>query len=142
MFQRIARRDKKAFFNEQCLKIEENSKRGKTRDLFRKTGNIKGAFCPKMGTIKDKNGRDLVDAEEIKKQWKENTEELYKKDLNEPDYYDGVFSHPEPDILECKVQWALRSNAVNKASGCDEIPAELFRSLKDDAIKVLHSLCQ
>ena len=93
-----------------------------------------------MGTKKNKNGRDLVAAENIKKQWKENIEELYKKDLNEPDYYDGVFRHPEPDILECKVRWALRCSAVNKASGCDEIPAELFR--KDDAIKVLHSLCQ
>ena len=93
-----------------------------------------------MIKIKDKNVRDLADAEEIKKRWKECMEELYKKDLNEPDYYDGVFRHPEPDILECKVQWALRSTAINKISGCDEIPAELFR--KDDAIKVLHSLCQ
>ena len=95
-----------------------------------------------MGTIQDKNGRDLVDAEKIKKRWKGYTEELYKKDLNEPDYYDTVVSHPEPDTLECEVKWALRSTAVNKASGCDEISAELFKSLKDDAIKVLHSLCQ
>ena len=95
-----------------------------------------------MGTIKDKNGRDLVDAEETKKRWKEYMEELYKKDLNEPDYYDTVVSHPEPDTLECEVKWALRRTAVNKASGCDEISAELFKSLKDDAIKVLHSLCQ
>ena len=124
------------------LIIEENNKKRKTRDLFRKVGNIKGAFCPKMGTIKDKNGRDLVDAEKIKKRWKGYTEELYKKDLNEPDYYDGVVSHPESYILECKVKWALRRAAVNKASGWDEIPAELFESLKDDAIKVLHSLCQ
>ena len=94
-----------------------------------------------MGTIKDRNGRDLEDAEEIKKRWKEYTEELYKKDINELDYYDGVVSHPEPDILECEVKWVLRSTAVNKDSGCDEIP-ELFRSLKDDAIKVLYSLCQ
>ena len=85
---------------------------------------------------------DLADTEEIKERWKEYTEELYKKDLDELDYYDGVVSHPEPDILECKVKWALRSMAVNKASGSDEIPAELFKSLKDDAIKVLHSLCQ
>ena len=92
-----------------------------------------------MGTKKNKNGRDLVAAENIKKQWKENIEELYKKDLNEPDYYDGVFRHPEPDILECKVRWALRCSAVNKASGCDEIPAELFRSLNNDAIKVSKS---
>ena len=95
-----------------------------------------------MGTIKDKQGRDLVDAEEIKKRWEEYTEELYKKDLNETDYYDGVVSHPEPDILECEIKWALRSSAVNKASGCDKIPAELFKSLKEDAIKVLHSLRQ
>ena len=95
-----------------------------------------------MGTIKDKNSKVLLDAEEIKKRWKECMEELYKKDLNEPDYYDGVFRHPEPDILECKVRWALRCSAVNKASGCDEIPAELFTSLKEEAIKVLHSLSQ
>ena len=95
-----------------------------------------------MGTIKDKNGRDLVNTEEIKKRWKEYMEELYKKDLHELDYYNGVVSHPKPDILECKVKWALRSTAVNKASGCDEISAELFKILKDDAIKVLHSLCQ
>ena len=141
-FQRIARRDKKAFFNEQCLIIEENNKRGKTRDLFRKISNIKGATRPKMGTIKDRNGRDLVDTEEIKKRWNKYLEELYKKYLNEVDYYDAMVSHPEPDILECKVKGDLRSTAVNKASGCDEIPAELFRYLKEDAFKVLHSLCQ
>ena len=95
-----------------------------------------------MGTIKDKNGRDLVDAEEIKKRWKGYMEELYKKDLNELDYCDGVVSHPEPDILEQEVKWALRSTAVNKASGYDEIPVKLFKSLKDEAIKILHSLCQ
>ena len=95
-----------------------------------------------MGTIKDKNGRDLGDAEEIKERWKEHTEELYKKDLHELDYYNGVISHPKPAILECKVKWALRTTAVNRASGCDEISAELFKTLKDDAIKVLHSLCQ
>ena len=95
-----------------------------------------------MGTIKDKNGRDIVNTEEIRKRWKEYTEELYKRDLNELDYYDGVISHAEPDILECKVKWALRSTAVNKASGCDEIPAELFKSLTEDATKVLHSLYQ
>ena len=95
-----------------------------------------------MGTIKDKYDRDLVDAEEIKKGWKEYKEGLDKKDCNELDCSNGVVSHPEPNILECKVKWALESTAVNKASGCDEIPAELFKSLKDDAIKVLHSLCQ
>ena len=94
-----------------------------------------------MGTIKDKNGRDLVDAEEVEKKWKEYTEKLYKN-RNEPDYYDGVVSHTEPDILESKVKWALRSTAVNKASGCNKNPAGLFKSLKEDAIKVLHLLCQ
>ena len=95
-----------------------------------------------MGTIKDKNGRDLVDTEEIKRRWKEYMEELYKKDLNDPDYQEGVVSHPEPDILEREIKWALRSTVVNKASACDEIPAEVFKSLKDDATEVLHSLCQ
>ena len=103
-FQRVSRRDKKDFFNEQCLIIEGNSKTGKIKDLFRKTGNIKGAFCPKMGTIKDKNGRDLVDTEEIKMRWKEYMKQLYEEDLNELDYHDGVVSHPEPDILEYEVK--------------------------------------
>ena len=102
-------RNKKAFFSEQCLIIEENNKTGKTRDLFRRIGKLKGAFHPKMGPIKDKNGRDLVDAEKIKKRWKGYTEELYKKDLNEPDYYDRVVSHPEPDILECEVKVKVKS---------------------------------
>ena len=142
-FQRIARRDKKAFFKEQCSITEKNNKKGKTRDLFRKTGNIKGIFNPKMGTIKDKNGKDLVDAEEIKKRWKEYMEELYKKILmNRITVMMYVVSHPKSDVLECKAKWALRSTAVNKASACDEIPAEQFRSLKDNAIKVLHSICQ
>ena len=127
-FQKKARRDKKVFFHEQCLIIEEKNKRGKTRDHFRKIGNIKEAFHPKRGTTKDKNGRDLVDSEEIKKRWKECMEELYKQDLNELDYYDGVVRHPQPDILECEVKWALRSTALNDASGCKEIPEELFRS--------------
>ena len=96
---------------------------------------------PKDGHNKGQNGRDLVDIEEIKKRWKEYMEELYKKDLNEPDYYDGVVSHPEPDFLEYEVKWALASTAVSKVSRCDEIPVELFRTLKDDAIKVLHSIC-
>ena len=96
-FQRTAQRDKKAFFNEQCMKLAEKNKRGKTGELFRKIENIKGTFHPKMGTIKGKNGRDLVYAEEIKKTLEENMDELYKKDLNEPDYYDGAVSHPEPD---------------------------------------------
>ena len=140
-FKRTARRDKKAFFNEHCIKLEENNRRGKTRDLFRKTGNIKEIFHPKIGTIKDRNSRDLVDAEEIKKRRKEYMEELYKKDPDEPYDYDGVVSHPQPDIREGEVKWALGSTAVNKASGCDEIPVKLFKTLKDDAVKVLHSIC-
>ena len=140
VFQRTAQRDK-AFVNEQCIKLEENNRTGKTRDLFRKIGGIKGTFCPKMGTIKDVNGRDLVEAEEIKRRWKEYMEELYKKDPDEPYDYDGVVSHPQPDIREGEVKWALGSTAVNKASGCDEIPVKLFKTLKDDAVKVLHSIC-
>ena len=97
---------------------------------------------PKTGTIEDKNDKDLADAEEIKKRWKEYTEELYKKCPDEPDDYNGVVSHPEPDILESEVKWALGSTAVHKASGCDGISIELFKTLKDDAIKVLHSICQ
>ena len=131
-FQRKARETRQAFFNEQCIKLQEN-RRGKPRDLFRKTGDIKGTFCPKMGTIKDINRRDLVDAEEIKESWKE----LHKKDPNEPDD-NGVLSHPEPAILESEDKWALGSTAVNKASGCYGIPVELFKSLKDGAIEVLH----
>ena len=104
-FQRLARRDKKkALSNEQCIKTEEKNRRGKTRDLFRKIENIKGTFCPKMGTIKDRNSRDLVEAEEIKKRWNEYTEELYKKDPNEPDNHNGVISHRDPDILEHEVK--------------------------------------
>ena len=103
-------RDKKVFFNEQCVKLVENNRRPKTRDLLRKLGAIKGTFCPKMGTIKDRNGGDLVNTEKIKKRWKEYTEELYKKDLNELDYYDDVVSHPEPDILECENQLGLRKH--------------------------------
>ena len=94
-----------------------------------------------MGTIRYKYGRHLVDTKEIKKRWKEYTGKLYKKDINGPDYYDGVVTHAEPDILECKAKWALRRTADNKSSGCNEIPAELFKSLKHGAIKVLHSLC-
>ena len=141
-FQRTAQRDKKAFFNEQCIKLEENNRQGKIRDLFRKTGNIKGLFCPNMGTMKDRNGRDLVDTEGIKKRWEERMEELYKKYFNELDYCDGVDSHPEPDILECEVKGTLGSTIVNKTSGYDGIPVELFKTLKDEAIKVLHSICQ
>ena len=95
-----------------------------------------------MGSIKDRNGTDLTEAEDIKKRWQEYTEELYKKDLHDPDIHDGVITHLEPDILECEVKWALGSITTNKASGSDRIPAELFKTLKDDAIKMLHSICQ
>ena len=115
---------------------------GKTRDLFKKIRDTKGIFHAKMGTIKDRNGIDLTDAEDIKKRWQEYTEELYKKDLHDPDKHDGVITHLEPNILECKVKWALGSIIMNKASGGDGIPAELYQILKDDAVKVLHSTCQ
>ena len=114
---------------------------GKTRDLFKKIRDTKGTFHAKMGTIKDRNGMDLTEAENIKK-WQEYTEELYKKDLHDPDNHNGVITHLEPDILECKVKWALGSITTNKACGGDGIPVELFQILKDDAAKVLHSICQ
>ena len=113
---------------------------GKTRDLFKKTGDTKGTFHVKMGTIKVRNGMDLTEAEGIKKRWQEYTEELYKKDLHDPDNHDGVITDLEPDILECEVKWALESITMNKASGDDGIPVELFQILKDDAVKVLHSI--
>ena len=114
---------------------------GKTRDLFKKIRAFKGIFHAKMGTIKDRNGTDLTEAEDIKKRWHEYTE-LYKKDLHDPDNHDGVTTHLEPDILECEVKWALGSITMNKARGGDGIPLELFQILKDDAVKVLHSICQ
>ena len=114
---------------------------GKTRYLFRKIRDTKRLFHAKMGTIKDRNGMDLSEAEDIKKRWQEYTEELYKKDLHDPDNHEGVITHLEPDILECEVKWALRSTTMNKASGGDGIIAELFQILKDDAVKVLHSIC-
>src|SRR5574337_51964 len=141
-FQRIERRYKKAFFSDQCKEIEENNRMGKTRDLFKKIRDTKGIFHAKMGSIKDRNGMDLIEAEDIKKRWQEYTEELYKKDLHDPDNHDGVITHLEPDILECKVKWALENITTNKASGGDGIPVELFQVLKDDAVKVLHSICQ
>ena len=120
--------------------LEENNRRGKTRDLFKKIGDIKEAFCSKMSTIKDINGNYLVDGEEIEKRWKEYMEELYKKDLNDPDNHDDVVTYLELDILECEVKWAFGSITMNKASGGDKIPAELYHILKDDAVKVLHSI--
>ena len=150
-FQRIARRDKKAFLSNQCKAIEENSrmgktrdliKKGKTRDLVKKMRDTKGTFHAKMGSIKDRNGRDLTEAEDIKKRWQEYTEELYKNDLHDPDNHSGVITDLEPHILECEVKWALGSIATNNASGGDGIPVELFQILKEDGVKVLHSICQ
>ena len=114
---------------------------GKTRDLLKKIRDPKGPFHAKMGTIKDRNGMDLTEAEDIKKRWQEYIE-LYKKDLHDPDNQDGVVTHLEPNILECKVKWALGSITTNKATGGDGIPVEPFQILKDDAVKVLHSICQ
>ena len=125
-FQRIARRDKKAFLSDQCKEIEENNRMGKTRDLFKKIKDTKGTFHAKMGSIKDRNGMDPTEAEDIKKRWQEYTEELYKKDLHDPDDHDGVITHLEPDILECEVKWALESITMNKVSGGDGFPIELF----------------
>ena len=139
-FQRIARRDKKTL-SDQCKEIE-NNRMGKTRDLFKKIRDTKGTFHAKMGLIKDRNGMDLTEAEDIKKRWQEYTEEWYKKDLHHPDNHDGVITHLEPDILEYEVKWALESFTMNKASGGDRIPDELFQILKHDAVKVLHSICQ
>jgi len=141
-FQRMARRDKKAFLSEQCKEIQENNRMGKTSDLFKKIRDTKGTFHAKMGSIKDRNGRDLTEAEDIKKRWQHYTEELCKKDLNDTDNHDGVITELESDILECEVKWALGIITMNKASGGDRIPVELFQILKDDAVKVLHSRCQ
>ena len=135
-FQRIARRDKKAFLSDQCKEIEENNRMGKTRDLLKKIRDTKGTFHAKMGPIKDRNGMDLTEAEDIKKRWQEYTE-LYKKDLHDQDNHDGMITHLEPDILECEVKWALES-ITSKATGGDGTPAELFQILKEDAMKVLH----
>ena len=119
--QRIARRDKKVFLNEQC-KVEENNRTGKTRDLFKKIGYIKGTFHARMGTIKDRNSKDLTEADKIKKRWQEYTEDLYKKDLNDPDNHDGLIFHLQPDILESDIKWASGSITTNKASENDGIP--------------------
>ena len=136
-FQRITRRDKKAFLSDQCKEVEENNRIGKTRDLFKKSRDTKGTFHAKMDSIKDRNGMDLKEAEDIKKWWQEYTEELYKKDPHDPDIHDGVITNLEPDILECEVRWVFGSITMNKASGVDGIPVELFAILKDDAVEVL-----
>ena len=139
-FLRIARSDKKAFLSDQYKEIEENNRMGKTRDL-KKIRDTKGIFHAKMGSIKDRNGSDLTEAEDIKKRWQEYTEELYKKDFHDPDNHDGVITHLEPDILECEVKWALGSITMNKASGGDGFPVEPFQILKDDGVQLLHSIC-
>ena len=150
--QRAARRDKKAFLSEQCKEIEENNRTGRTRDLFKKIRDTKGTCHAKMGTIKDRNGKDLTEAKEIKKRGQKYTE-LHKKDLNDSDSHDGVITHLEPDILEREIKGTLGSITMNKASGGDGIPAERFLNseelfliaelfLKDDAVKLLHSVCQ
>ena len=136
--QRIARRVKKTFLSEQSKEIEENNRMGKTRDLFKKIRDTKGTFHAKMGSIKDRNGLDLREAENIKKRWQEYMEEWYKKDLHDADNHDGVITHLEPDILECKVKWALGSITTDKASGGDRISAEPFQILKEDTVKVLY----
>ena len=138
--QRIARRHKKTF-SDQCKEIEENNRMGKTRDLFKEIRDTKGTFHAKMGLIKDRNGMDLIEAEDITERWQEYIE-LYKKDLHDPDNHDSVITHLELDILECEVKGALGSITTNKASGGDGIPVELSQILKDDAEKVLHSICQ
>ena len=141
-FQRIAKRDKKAFLSNQCKEIEENNRMGETRDLFKKIRDISGTFYAKMGSIKDRNDMDLTEAEYIKKRWQEYTEELCKKDLNDPDSHSGAITHLEPGILEFEVKCTLGSITTNKGSGGDGITVELFQILKDDAVKVLHSICQ
>ena len=127
-FQRIAWRDKKAFLSDQCKEIEENNRMGKTRDLFKKIRDTKGTFHTKMSSIKDRNGMDLTEAEDIKKRWQEYTEELYTKGLHDSDN-NGVITHLQPDILECEVKWALGSITMNKVSGSGRIPVELFQIL-------------
>ena len=135
-FQRIARRDKKAFLSDQCKEIKENNRMGKTRDLFKKIRDTKGTFHAKMGIIKDRNSMDLTEAEDTKKRWQKYTEELCKKELHEPDNHEGVITHLEPDILECELKWALGSITRNKASGDDGIPVELFQSCESAALNM------
>ena len=140
-FKRIARRNKKAFCSDQCKEIEENNRMGRTRDLVKKIRDTKGTFHAKMGTTKGRNCMDLTETEDTKKRWQEYAA-LYKKDLHNPDNHNGVITHLEADILECEVKRPLGSITTNKANGDDGIPVELFQILKDDAVKVLHSICQ
>ena len=125
-FQRIARRDKKAFLSDQCKEIEENNRMGKTRDLVKKIGDTEGTFHAEMGSIKERSHMDLTEAEEIKQRWQEYTEELYKEDLHYPDNHNGMITHLEPDVLECEVKWALGSISMNKASGGVEFQLSYF----------------
>ena len=141
-FQRIARRDKKAFLSDQCKEIEGQNRMGKTRDLFKKIRDTKGIFQAKMGSIKDRNGMHLTEAKNIKKRWEEYTEELYKKDHCDPNNHDGVITHTDQNILGCEVKWVLGSITMNKASGGNGFPVKLFQILKYNAVKVLHSICQ
>ena len=127
-FERIARRDKKAFLSDQCKEIDENNRMGKTRDWFKKVGDTTGTFHAKMGSIQDTNGMDLIEAEDIKKRWQEYTEELYKKDLHDPDNHDGVITHLEPDILECEVKWALETSLRTKLVEVMEFQLSYFKS--------------
>src|SRR5574342_135837 len=138
-FQRIARREKKAFLSNQCKEIEENNKIGKTRDLFKKIRDTKGTFHAKMGSIKDRNCMDLTEAEDIKR-WQEYTEELYKKDLHDSDNHDGVIAHLEPDILEYEVKWALGSITTNNSRGSNGITMHLHQTIKDDVKTALISI--
>ena len=140
-FQKRAKRDKKAFLSEQSKDIEVTNRMGKTKHLLKKIRDTKGILDAKMGTITDRNGMGPTEAEEVKK-WQEYTEELYKRDPQDPDNHDGAITHLEPDILECEVQWALGGITMNKTSVGDGIPVELFQILKDDAVEVLHSICQ
>ena len=139
-FQRMARRDKKDLLSNQCKEIEENKRMGKIRDLFKKIGDTKGIFHANLSSIKERNCMDLTEVEDLKKRWLEYTEELYKTYLHDTDNHD--ITHLEPDILECEVKWAFGSIIRNKANGGYGIPVELFQILKDDAVKVLHSICQ
>ena len=134
--------DKKAFLSDQCKETEENSRMGKTSNLFKKNRNTKGILHAKMGSMKERNSMDLTEAGDIKKRWQEHREKLYKKDLHDPDNQNGVTTHIEPDIVECEVKGALGSITTNTTSGGDGIPVELFQILKDDAVKVWHSICQ
>ena len=139
---KLSRRDKKAFLSDHCKEIEENNRMEKTRDLFKKIRDTKGTSQANVDTIKDRNSMDLTESEDIKKRWQEYTEKLCKKYLDNPDNHHGMITNPEPDILECEVKWGTGSITANKASGGDGIPVEQFQILKDDTVKVLHSICQ